>query len=119
MLLCAVMTVVPLCAMENTKKNAGNDEEVFLAQKKAFGLEVKQRVLIEYDFLRYPKDSDITINLDALNEELGLSNISKVSRYGDLFVVPAGMDKKFIHKTLVPQRISDFEVELEDSEEEF
>ena len=106
-----MMSIVPLCAMENKKSNVISDEEL-LARKKAFALEFKNRKLQEFEFLKYPKDSNIKIDLEALNKELGLSDLGKVISFGDMFLIPAGMDEKFIHKTLAPKRIPDFEVEL-------
>lgn len=97
--------------MENKKSNVISDEDL-LAKKSAFALELKRRKSQEFEFLHYPKGSNIKIDVEALNKELGLLDLYKVISFGDMFLIPAGMDEKFVHKTLVPERVPDFEVEM-------
>jgi hypothetical protein len=108
----SIFSIMPLCAMENEKNNVISDAKL-LAKKKAFALELKNRQKSECEFLYYPKGSNIKVDLEVLNQELELSSeIGKVIQIGDMFIIPAGMNEKFIHKTLVPDRVPDFEVTL-------
>jgi hypothetical protein len=112
-----MMSIVPLCTMETKKSNVKSDEDL-LAKKKAFALELEKRKKNKWEWLHYPKDQNVetelkAIDIEALNKELGLRDFCGVSRLGCMFLIPAGMDEKFIHKTLVPsQRVPDFEVGL-------
>jgi hypothetical protein len=90
------------------------ENEDLLARKKAFAEEVRKRKKLEVEYLLYPEDSNIKIDVKTLNKELGLASESvfQVTRLGDMFMVPKGMDEKFIHLTLVPERIEDDEVKM-------
>ncbi len=96
-----MVSIAPLSGMENEKNNIISDAEL-LAQKKAFGLELKKREEVEFELIFYPKGSNIKIDVKKLNEELGFSH-EVVCRFGHIFRIPAGMDEKFIHKTLIPE----------------
>jgi hypothetical protein len=98
-----MMSIVPLCAMENEKNNVISDADL-LAKKKAFALKLKSRKKFQKEYLHYPKDSNITVDVEALNQELDLLDTCKVIHFRDMFLIPAGMDEKFIHPTLVPRR---------------
>lgn len=99
-----MVNVVSLCAMENQKNNVISDAEL-LAKKKAFGLELKNRKgeEVAFELLCYPKGSNIDIDVKKLNQELGFLH-AVVCRFGDIFKVPAGMDERFIHKTIIPEK---------------
>jgi len=81
------MSVVSLAAMENKK---GLNKQV-------------EKQEVEREFLLYPEDADLKINEKNLPEGV-------VSLYGNMFLVPKGMDTILIHKTLVPERIADFKI---------
>lgn len=106
-----VVVIVPLCAMENKKDNVISDADL-LARKKAFGLAWINRQTWKVEYLNYPKGSNIRIDVKKLNEELGLEEAVTECRDYDQFIVPEGMPAEFIHKTVIPKRISDFEVDM-------
>ena len=85
-----IMSIISLTASENNK-----------------GLH-KQRVKkreIEREFLVYPKDA--VIDIDVKNLPKGVEKL-----FSNMFLVPKGMDAKLIHPTLVPERIPDFEISM-------
>lgn len=106
-----MMSIAPLCAMENERNNVISDADL-LAKKKAFALKWIEKKTWERETLVYPRKSDIVIDLDTLNKELGLSFPESIYKIGDRrFIVPKGMDSSWIHPTLIPERVSDSEVE--------
>ena len=109
-----MMSVLPLRASEkNSEKNNVISDEDLAAKKKAFALELKNRKRWEWEYLHYPKDETIKIDVQVLNKELELPELRGIMQFGTMFIIPAGMDEKFIHKTLVPEkRHGDFIVGL-------
>ena len=105
------VSIVPMCAMENQKNNVISDEDL-LVRKKAFALQFKNQKQRKREMLDYPEGSEIKINLEVLNKELELQDSDKIFSFGDMFVIPEGMDEKFIHKTLVPKRVADFGIKM-------
>lgn len=128
--LVSVFAVVPLCAMERKKENkistkdlrqatknlviersrsaelAAREKE--LAKKRRTSTDLAhanaqkgpiKREITHYEFLIYPQDITLMIE-ESLPKD--------VIRVDNIFMVPKGMDARWIDKKLIPERMPDF-----------
>lgn len=103
--LMSIVGVTLLSAMEN--KGRLSDAEL-LAKKQAFALEVKERRERKFQWITYPEGINPDVDVDALNKELGLlGDTYKICGFGQAFMFPAGMDVRFLHNHLLPQKNSE------------
>ena len=128
--LVSVFAVVPLCAMErkienkiSTKDLRQATKNLVIEKKRIEALAAREKELMkkrrtstdlahanaqkepikrkrtQYEFLIYPQD--ILLAVEGPFPE-------NVIRKSNTFMVPKGMDSRWIHKTLIPERIPDF-----------